>query len=283
IPASAFLMLAVSSQDRKKVLLPAIFFTAACLIRYPFGAFLPAILLLFRDWKKAGSFLTLVTVLSAPWLLYNFLEFGNPLHSMTAQWEYTSANQDVNPVFYLLSIPESFGFILLPLFLVRKKDLKKLLPLFLFILFYSFFLAGFNHKESRFLIPLIPFVCLASARVLSQKKFGAQAVLFLVLASSIFFLALSPLPSANHETVLELADFFSDKQGVVITPYWPLVAYHANLTVHGPTTPIYREYWIDEWNVSWVVSEESLKTSFLKERKVIYGKSDTLYVYEVIQ
>lgn len=272
IPATAFLLLAISFHDEKGF--PALFFTMACLTRYPFLAFTPVMLYLV---KRKESFLTFSLLLSLPWLVFNYSLTANPLHSMTGQWAYTTNNPSVSPAYYLVQLVPGLGLTLLPLLLVRREDLDH--NVLLFIVFYSAFLLFLNHKEARFLIPLIPFTSLIGARPLTRKGKG-WALLLLVLVAAFFF---KPTPHSNPAFLNKLSGYLKGREGSVITPYWPIISYETNKTVHGPTLDEYLYYWVHEWNVSWVVSEEPVKKGFLKQRKVINSTNNTLFVYEVVE
>lgn len=154
-----------------------------------------------NNWLMAGGFFLGIL----PYLIWNYLEFGSALHVFMAGWAKSGA-QDAFITYlngwdkYLLA-PLYIG---IPLFF-WKIDLKKMenyLPIVFFLSLYlplQFFVAN---KETRFLMPIIPFMTLFAAEGL--RKLRTEEIFDnLKLSKSIFaFLILTSvlmLPSSMPE------------------------------------------------------------------------------------
>jgi len=140
-----------------------------------------------------------------PYLIWSYVEFGSALHVFTAAWTKSGARDAFMTylngwTIYLLA-PLYIG-ILLFLWKIDLKKMKNYLPIVFFLSLYiplQFFVAN---KETRFLIPVVPFMALIAAEGLRKLRAG-EIFENMKLSKSIFiFLILTSIiivPSSMQE------------------------------------------------------------------------------------
>src|SRR3989344_6004346 len=128
-------------------------------------------------WYGAGVFL--LTLL--PWLLYGFVYYDNPLGAFVHGFQASAYWGGVQPwTFFLQSAWLNFSVIaslfLLALFYVsfKKRWLRREIILLLaWVIFFFLVVSFMPHKENRFILPIVPAVCLLVGFLLSElKRFG---------------------------------------------------------------------------------------------------------------
>ncbi|MDD4354231.1 MAG: hypothetical protein PHN56_07305 [Candidatus Nanoarchaeia archaeon] len=223
------------------------------LTRYPLGINLVVITLIYflfekkRDYFKV--FLGLIVFCLPIIFWFNYMGLDSALSALN----YVDVESGFFYYFQNVLIILGFSFLFL-LFLkdykYEKKDLFFIIPLVLFFLVFQFI----NHKEPRYLIPLLPFVAVLFSKIMKNNKhFFVLSLVFFISAlifSIVFFNSLCD----NTENFNELHDFFLNKgKLMVLSNYWPAVAYYSNNSVLAISEPCNINKSVIDSNASYIV------------------------------
>ena len=195
IPSTFFLLLGIYFFFNKKHFFSGLFLGMAFMTRF-FQIFLllPIIIFyLFLFYKKKVSFkdfslfLIALMIFIVPFIILNFRLYNDPFYPFTLQ-AYMSQNTGwifYQPVsFYFINLIKENFFVVFAIlgfiFMFKKRELNKLVIMFLFLVPFSLYVMG-DHKEMRFLIPLLPFLYIAVGAGLvyfveSLKKYKNMAL-----------------------------------------------------------------------------------------------------------
>jgi len=192
-----------NENNRHKVLF-GLFLALSLMSRYTTLWIAPIFLLyfIFRDkslkfindkylWRAVLTFFLILL----PWFIYSIIFYSNPfgafIHGFKAAGYWGGAQSG----FYffinswrIFSIIGLFFIVSLLMILIKKEYLKKEVYLLLiWIVFFSIMVISMPHKEDRFIMPIIPAVCLISGFYIDKlKKFK-----YLILGILLIFLILS--------------------------------------------------------------------------------------------
>jgi 4-amino-4-deoxy-L-arabinose transferase-like glycosyltransferase len=246
-------------ENKKYKVLFGLFLALSLLARYTTLWVIPVFLLYFfiRDksfkflkdkylWSAIGIFfLTLI-----PWFIYGFMYYGNGLggfiHGFKAanywggaqSWSFYFENS-----WSIFSIVGMLFLISLFYILLKKEFLKKeIFLLLLWIIFFSTIAMAMPHKEDRYIMPIIPVVCLISGFFINKIKKYKNTILGLICIVLIISLwGLFKIEYENSQAGVNLcffagnnflADNSIDKTSLVITNQLPIVYYYTQKEVH---------------------------------------------------
>lgn len=306
----------------------AFFFAGlAGLSRYVYIAMIPLILvlhiLLKHDKKNFFNILkdkqlilglAIVAGLFAPWLLFNYINYGSPLHSFTRANEIISGNTySTEWDFYLKRGIEIFSlsYLIFPLavlfsvvvfigallFTIKRKGIfrhfksyvKSLKPLFI-ILGYFFGFAFYlqfvlAHREVRYLWPLFaPIIILSSFFIFEfAKKWGAmfrESLIVFILINSLILFSSLPLIFADKEMcgmqpIADASRFVAGK-GTVLSPFWPYPAYYGGVVSFWMPRESEFESFIAEKNASIVMGISSISEPLYSTNRSFFDSKQYL-------
>jgi|AntRauMinimDraft_2_1070382.scaffolds.fasta_scaffold00006_8 4-amino-4-deoxy-L-arabinose transferase-like glycosyltransferase len=204
-----------------------------------------------RNWLMASGFF--IGIL--PYLLWSYLEFGSALHVFMTGWAKSGARDA-----FMTYINGWNKYILAPFYVgvflfFQKVDLKKMenyLPIIFFISMYlplQFFVAN---KETRFLMPAIPFIVLMAAEglrklrtgdIFENMKLSKSVFAFLILTSVLILPASMPernvfaqgFSSEWEAPVMDAGKWLNqntDEDAIVYTNYqYPSVGYYSKRNI----------------------------------------------------
>ena len=270
-------------ENKKHKILFGLFLALSLLARYTTLWITPIFLFYFliRDkslkflkdkylWYAIGIFfLTLV-----PWFLYGLKYYGNILgafiHGFKAtgywggvqSWNFFFVNSW--QIFSILGIV----YILSLLFIFLKKEFikKEIYLLLIWIILFSIMVIHMPHKEERFILPIIPAVCIISGFCISKTKkykniiFGLVCVVLIISLWGMFKIEYENSYSGVNLCFSDgnkfLANDSVDKTSLVITNKLPIVHYYTQKEVR---------LYPDPWNLG--VLRNDINSSY-KDRKV---------------
>src|SRR3989338_4291796 len=189
-------------------------------------------------WYGAGVFL--LTLL--PWLLYGFVYYDNPLGAFVHVFQASAYWGGVQPwTFFLQSAWLNFSVIaslfLLALFYVsfKKRWLRREIILLLaWVIFFFLVVSFMPHKENRFILPIVPSVCLLVGFLLSElKRFGNLILGFVgaILLISVAGVAATYENKANDQATTcfwEANKFLANQEhnSLILTNQSPISYYY---------------------------------------------------------
>lgn len=266
--------------NKKYKLLFGVFMALSLLTRYTTLWIFPVFLLYFLIRDKSLSFLSdrylfytigFFFLVISPWLFYGSEYYGNIfgafLHGFKASL-YWGGVQTWN--FFLVNSWKSFSivgvisvFSIFFIFLKKEYKNRGIYLLLIWIFFFFFMVTSMPHKEDRFILPIIPAICLISGFFIDQIKSYKNYVMgfvCLVLSLSLYGVYKFEYEKSQNKANVcfslgykFLASESIKKESLIITNQSPIVYFytHKNNTVY-----------IDPWNL------ESLKNFSKKERNV---------------
>jgi len=264
IPSSVFVLLFILTlykglKDEKYLYISSFFAALAFLTRYPLGILILAmyVFLLFKKTNIKNIIISFAIYIAtvAPWLIYNFLRFGDFLYSFKEGIKYSGVS--TQPIyFYLVTLPKSFSFLILVilfglLFSIKyiKKD-EKLQLLAITILIFGIAMCLFKHKEERYLLPIIPLLIIFSS-YFAEKINWKKWVPFVVVLT----IASIPFAIPHYSNCYGIKEISQNLNGVVASEYWPLTAYYGNVKVAVlPPKEEYFESFLRAKNISYIIA-----------------------------
>jgi len=252
-------------ENKKHKVLFGLFLALSLLARYTTLWITPIFLFYFliRDkslkflkdkylWYAIGIFfLTLV-----PWFIYGFKYYGNILgafiHGFKAagywggvqSWNFFFVNSW--QIFSIIGIVSVFSL----LFIFIKKEFikREIYLLLIWIIFFSIMVMYMPHKEERFIMPIIPAICIISGFFISKLKkykniiFGLICIVLLTSLWGMFKVeyenAYSGVNLCFSDGNKFLANNSINKSSLVITNQLPIVHYYTQKEVH-----LYPDLW----------------------------------------
>ena len=247
--------------NKKYKILFGLFLSLSLLARYTTLWIVPIFLIYFfiRDksfkfvkdkylWYAIGVFfLTLI-----PWFIYGFSYYHNPLggfiHGFKAAgywglsqpWSFFFVN--FWPAFSILGIFFIFSLIFI---LVKKLFSKKEIYLLLIWVFFFLIIAMLMpHKENRFILPILPAVCLISGFFIDSFKkykniiFGSICIILVISLGHLFIVEYKYSKNLINSCFLEANKFLADSSAsLIITNKSPMVHFYSQKEVHSYTNP----------------------------------------------
>ncbi len=252
-------------ENNKHKIFFGVFLALSLLARYTALWIIPVFFFyfLFRDkslkflrdkylWYAAGIFLVVLT----PWFFYGYSYYGNPLggfiHGFKASsyWGgvqlYTFFFAHSWEIFSAISI--IFLAALFYIFIKREFFKKEIYLLLIWIGLFSAIVVAMPHKEERFILPIIPAVCLLSGFFISKLGkwknlvFGAVCIVLAISLWGTFKLKYEERNAGVNVCFSNgnefLAESSLDKDSVVVTNQLPIVHYYTGEKAHP-----YPELW----------------------------------------
>jgi 4-amino-4-deoxy-L-arabinose transferase-like glycosyltransferase len=217
-----------------------------------------------------GALLISVLVI-LPWFYFNLVNYNDPVYSMKRGAEVFAGDVFLfKPatlyIEHMLSLVSPLAFVFFVIGVVSKDTIKKeeyfLLLLWLVLNVVYFNLQGV--KEIRYLIPVLPAAFFFSAKGIERAsgrvkgKFGRLDISMLIATFLVFMNILGAVylvytVSTHFECLREYgvreASLYlkqvSDKEDVIYTTHWPVVAYYSERRVIGIYADINPE-WVNE-------------------------------------
>lgn len=268
-----------SDNNKKWMYLSAIFLGLAFLTKYP-SIFLPVTTLIYfliktRDVKKTFKFLfpifTLGFLIFLIYPIYSFIV--NPdIFMASIKWGLTNSVHTIKfrVLFYLIfwTTPLLIAPFIWSFFESDKRD--KLLKIFVIvaIIGYIFFLGATKGPFERYLMIIIPFISILTAKLLSEIKFNKKN---LIIGSLFFILSFSVLLIINFSEVRYLKHDTGLYINEAINLKWDF-----NFPYTGSSGP---EFWINFLS-SWIIVLSGLAFLLFIFFKII--KNSKLATYALI-
>jgi 4-amino-4-deoxy-L-arabinose transferase-like glycosyltransferase len=206
-------------------------------------------------WYAIGVFFLVLI----PWFIYGFKYYGNILggfiHGFKASsywggvqsWSFFFENS-----WAIFSITGILFVISLLYILFKKEFLKREIYLLLiWVIFYSAIVITMPHKEARFIMPIVPVICLLSGFFINKIKKYKDIIFGLICIALIAsLLILFKIEYQNSKAGVNicfsdgnkfLADNSIDKNSLIVTNQLPIVHYYTQKEVH---------LYPDPWNLS---------------------------------
>ena len=255
----------VSGDGGKLWRVAAGFFTAmAVLTKFTSLAILGAALTVFylysdSFWKDAEYYIVAFILALLPYMSWNVLSFGNPLHTFIKGLQLSGATDGfftyLRGLWRIVPLP----FLAVSGYFVTEtgEDLRNAWMLLIFILVLALPLQCLiGNKELRFLLPIMPFIAIISGRQATRFFGGGKKMVALVLG----MLLLSAVPLATSDygraiskgrlemkeeiDVIDASIWLSNstgKEALVYTNYeWPIISYYSERNIR--ILPTYRPF-----------------------------------------
>ncbi|MCD6398380.1 MAG: glycosyltransferase family 39 protein, partial [Candidatus Aenigmarchaeota archaeon] len=249
--AFLFFIKGFEKNNKKYKILFGVVLGLGILSRYTIIWFLPAFGLYFllkysslsflKDkyfWYSVVSFLLVLT----PWFIYGISVYDNPLgafiHGSKAAYYWGG----IQPwYFYLknwLSIFSFLGIVLVfgIIYLIYKRKIKnkKIIVLLLFVFIYLIFASIAPHKEYRYVIQTVPFVCILSAIFIEHlKKYKKYIIVFslmflLIQTAITFYITAKTYYTTNTYCFNQVVKYLKNVNGdfIIVSESSPLFRYY---------------------------------------------------------
>lgn len=238
-----------------------IFFALAILTRYTtlWIALIFPIYFLIRDkslkflknkslWYSILAFF----IVLIPWFIYGYFTYGNPLGAFIHGMQGASVGPPQAWYFFFVNSFEMFSilsliFLASIIFAIYKNKLgnKKILFLFLWFFLFLGFAMFLPYKEIRFLLPIVPALCLLSGffidKIKKYKKIILISLIFILILSNIFLFYdyYNKYHTETNKCFLEANNFLKnlDNDILVITEASPLIYYYTKKETHFYPVP----------------------------------------------
>ena len=172
-----------------------IFFALALLVRYTVLWIMPIFLIYFLIRKKSFKFLKdkylwysilAFFIVLIPWFIYGQFTYGNPLGafihgaSAASYWGGIQSALFYFKYWWTMFSIIGFLFILSLGYILYKKDFikKEIYLLLIWFLFFLVLAMYMPHKEERFILPIVPVICLISGFFIFKIKKYRKLILF---------------------------------------------------------------------------------------------------------
>ncbi len=250
IPSTFFALLSIYLFIKNKNFLAGIFSSIAFLTRFPQGLVFIFLLLFSKNMKNFLKILFGFILILAPYLIVNYILFGNPLHPFfeasliiknAGLWLYKK-----RWYFYFVEILKNnpllfFSFVGLFTF---PKEKRKYFMLICVTIAMFFYFSKLQHKEIRFAIVFLPYLSIfASTGVIkilekiNKKIFSFSTVGIVMLSLVILFWNLNIEKGISNEE-LNFYSYFKDKNERILTSN-PVVALFSDAKLDLMYYPIF--------------------------------------------
>jgi len=178
----------------KYLILLSLFSVLSFLTKFYFGVFASIIFsyYLIKDKKVALKYTIFSLLFLSPWLIYNYLFYGNPLWNLLEQFRLAYLWQYHEPLSkFINNLLNYFGFLLLPLIIFsinfkKLNDYEKILFIYtiIMLIYFSFFV---KMKDPRYLISIIPTIFVFARKSLEIPSFILILSFLYGISTSISF------------------------------------------------------------------------------------------------
>lgn len=191
----------------------------------------------------------------APWFLYSYFAYSNPLGAFIHGFKASAYWGGVQPwnfyLIYWLQIASVIGviFAISLIYIFYKKEFikKEVYLLLIWTVFFLLLAMLMPHKEDRFILPIIPPICILSGFILNKltkkniKLISTSAILIILILSLGFHFNDSYKKSYTGSNIcfLEGNKFLNKikEKAVVITDESPVVYYYSKKETHFYPSP----------------------------------------------
>lgn len=235
----------IQKRNLKNISISSFFLGLSFLTRFPQGLVLLCFLIFLfykKEFKNIFLLLVIFLLTTSPYLIFNYFQYGSIFTPFTKaseiiteySWLYSHY-----PLFYFRELfLQNFLFILtIPFFYFFYRERKGTLILLIFIIFIVFFSMTL-HKELRYSLVFLPYLCLLSSKGFLSLKLNENVkkiliiffvfILFFNLLPAIFF-----TPISYSEKEIEFYSNFTEGDTIYSTT--PLLAYFSDAKI----VPIY--------------------------------------------
>jgi 4-amino-4-deoxy-L-arabinose transferase-like glycosyltransferase len=239
----------IQKRNYKNILLSSFFLGIAFLTRFPQGAILICFLIFLlykREFRNIMLLLTTFLLVISPFLIFNYLQYGSAFTPFIRAQEVVTGYKwlyDQSPIFYFKELLfQNYLFIfIIPFFYFFYKDRKGAL-IVLILLFFTIFFSTHVHKELRYSLIFLPYLCLLASKGFysSISSFKLDNKLKNIVLLSLFFILIiyfsTNLYFASGSYSEEEINFYSNfSDGEVVYTTTPLITYFSNAKV----VPVY--------------------------------------------
>ena len=231
----------IKERNFKNISISSFFLGISFLTRFPQGLLLlPYFIFLTykREFKNAISLLTIFLLTISPYLIFNFLMYGSIFKPFIKAsniiseyyWLYSAS-----PLFYFKELFfQNFLFIFaLPSFYYIFKERKGTLISLILISYFVFF-SIIVHKELRYSLIFLPYLCLLSSKGIFSLKTKKILIIFLLIPLFFNFWTNISFSQNNYEKG-EIEFYRNFSKGEIIYSTTPLISYFSDARV----IPIY--------------------------------------------
>ncbi len=203
-----FFYLACEKKSDKYAMLSGIFIGLGMMTKHAMAYFAPVVILYlflttrFKFLRERRTYIIglLTLAVLSPWLVFNWIQFGNPLWAQILNYKVTEESthfatyQLQDTLFYLIYLPEISGIAgIFSLFALDIKKIRKdrfLMLNWLAVAVGIIALSVLTHKEARFLLMLLPSILILEAigihnfvlKLDAKSRKGALALILFALA-----------------------------------------------------------------------------------------------------
>ncbi|MDO8622730.1 MAG: glycosyltransferase family 39 protein [archaeon] len=240
-----------------------IFLALGLLARYTILWIMPVFLIYFLIRDKSLKFLKdkylwysilIFFIILTPWFIYGYLDYGNPFGAFIHGIKAASYWGGTQPWYYLLTywwnMFSIIGFVFLISFLYilyKKEFLKKEIYLLLIWIFFFLLMSMLMpHKEDRFLLPIVPALCILSGFVIDKitvykKWILSVLIIILILSLSVqFYYTYRDSYTPSNLCFLQGNNFLKDVENnsLIITDESPITYYYTKKDTGFHNNPI---------------------------------------------
>lgn len=227
----------------KKYYLTGAFLALAFLTKFPQGILLAAFVITLLFSKQNKNILKIIftfVVITSPFFIFNFLEYGNILHTITAATPHqnnptfsvldgTTISYVYNILYYPLELVKQNIFLIFIIPSLLKLRNKKQNPLlWILLLFLAYFTIALN-KQTRFALLFLPYIAIFAAQgtlLVKRKYVLLVGIIFLATFSYFSYTEYFALKTVD-EPIMEFYTSFDTLQGPILTAN-PIPAAYSN-------------------------------------------------------
>ncbi len=208
------------------------FFVLSVLLKFTSLFLFFVVLPFFRNKKEFFRFCLLSSVLLFPYFLWNFVNYGNPIHSFLSGFFAISIDSQANYYDFLFMAFYTFPFLLLA-FPENKKEITPFVFLIILLLI--------ARKEFRLLLPIAPFLLFYTIRNLMKYSFLLPIFLLFVFILFNNYSGFYPVLYTNETNAIMLVGDFLEKNNLSFctNQRWPELYYYSKQRM--ALLPVYRE------------------------------------------
>jgi hypothetical protein len=254
IPSLFFALLALYFFLKEKPFLVGAFTALAFLTKFPQGIILIVFTLLYiKSFKKLSKLYLPFILITLPYFILNFYLYGSFINNLLLAsevvanaglwifqqpWYFYPLELFKQNILYLFAIPGIY-------FAIKKKHYALLLPLVLFLIYFT----QMPHKEIRFAILFIPYLAILASN--AYYRYFTETKVFILIILVIFTINFQ-VDSANENSFFSFLE--EDIQGEILVTH-PLTAYYLGTD----STPMYFPWFNSEQASFWLnyIQEEN--------------------------
>jgi len=212
------------------------------------------------------------------WAGYNFINFGDPLFSAKQQLIVSGEPSPWNLFFtdafnsyYLLLIVIIYGILYTIPHIKNSKELQ-LITLFIISFFTLHMLIP--HKESRFLLPILPLIAIISTyhfkdlKNLNSFKIDRSKITLIVITLTFLSYTYNYTLFRDWSKCTGIIEISKNLSGEVTSSVWPLVAYYGNVHTRPPEDQLSKlqDYLLSTNSSYFIITNNSYWPSYVRDK-----------------